>query len=472
VLELKSDGNRAGLLMPRIELTSDTVWLPVGGQAANGMTVYNSNPATQNGLNGKGLYTWTDGRWYLVSSPEPCTSPPPTPALIVNGPDKATLFAPLLLYVDNPAAGVSYEWNLPAGLIGHSNSNVITVIGCREGAYTVSVQAINECGKSQAVSQEITIEKEIELPGVDKTGYTQIQGITCYDVAQTDDPGGPCGSLSSRHPAFPANDAGKRIRPYTFSIQQNTDMSKMSNLRVGYTGDDNGILKSVSGDVPGALSLNEYPITVTFADDINTLIKVKGTSTANLYAIYAENGQDKCVLLKITVQDCSCCPLDFAKIVTNAAYEGADIVDYAFGQPEKDMLEYFAPLPNAALCVWKKNQGEPVSSTITNNWPAAQKFCTETMTITYGNGWRLPNIAEMYYSLHIIFYNDGGREGSTRGGFSRYMSSTAHKADSRKLMFSRINNPEPTIVHLDGRSLSRDTTGGYVNYRCVKTIDY
>ncbi|MDR1090777.1 MAG: hypothetical protein LBL79_06845 [Prevotella sp.] len=467
-LELKSDGNRAGLLMPRVELTSATVWAPVDGNAVNGMTVYNSNNMTQNGLNGKGLYTWIDGRWYLVSSPVPCTVAPPDPVLKINETDKTGLFAPFLLYVDNPEAGASYEWTLPAELIGHSSSNVITVIGSKEGKYTVAVQVFNECGRSSVVSQEINIKEEIILPGVDESGHTQIQGITCYDVAQTDDTGGPCGSLASRRPAFPADDASKRTRPYAFSIQDNTGMS---DLRVGYTDDNDGIIKSVSGNEPGALTLNEYPISVVFADNINDIVKGAGKkSTALLYAIFTENGIDKCVILTITVQDCACCPLDYATIVENAAYEGADIMYYVAGQPAADHLKHFKQIPNSALCVWKTNQGKAVPKD-TNSWPDAQKYCTETMTANYGDGWRLPNIAEMYYNLHIIFYNDGGREGSTNEHVSRFLSSTAQRSNRDNLMYTRIRDTSSTVVEVDGSTLYRYNKG-YLNYRCVKTIDY
>jgi hypothetical protein len=468
VLELKSGSMKTGLLMPRVTLTSATVWAPVDGHAVNGMTVYNPNNTTQNGLNGKGLYTWTDGRWYLLSSHGPCTVAPGDPVLKVNGSDETDMFTPFLLYVDNPEAGVSYEWSLPEGLIGHSSSNVITVAGCREGSYTVTVQAYGECGRSNVVSRKINIREKMILPVLDQSGHTQIQGITCYDVAQTDDAGGSCGSLSVRRPAFPVNDPGKRTKPYTFSIQNNAGVS---NLRVGYTDDADGIIKSVSGNSPGALTLNEYPISVVFADDINDIVRGKGKkSTAILFAIYTEGGTDKCVLLTVTVQDCSCCPLNYARIIENAAYEGADVVYYVSGQEPEDQLKDFELIPNSALCVWNNNQGNPVPAG-TNSWVDAQKFCTETMTAGYGDGWRLPNIAEMYYKLHKAFYDDGGLTGSTREGASRYLSSTAKKTNSENLMFTRIRTSRPSVVVIDGSSISRQGSG-YLNYRCVKTIGY
>jgi hypothetical protein len=468
-LELKSDAGMAGLLMPRVVLTSATIWAPVDGNAVDGMTVYNSNDITQNGLNGKGLYTWTDGRWFLVSSPVLCTAAPEDPVLKINESDEIDLFVPFLLYADNPKAGVSYEWTLPAELIGQSSSNVITVIGSKEGTYTVTVQASDECGKSSIISKEINIKKIIKIPGVDQSGHTQIQGVTCYDTAQTDDTDGPCGSLSYRHPAFPDSDATKRTRPYIFSIQDNTDMS---DLIVGYTNDADGIIKSVSGNVRGALTSNEYPVSVVFADNINSIVKGKGKkSTALLYAIYTEKGIEKCVLLTITVQDCVCCPIDYAYIIENAAYDGADIMYYDTGEP-KDHLKHFKLIPNSALCVWKENQGKAVPD-YTNSWTDAQKFCTETMVANYGEGWRLPNIAEMYYNLHQIFYNDGGLKGSLNGGASRFMSSTAQRRNRDNLMYTRMrNNTSTAVVEVDGSTLYRYGKGGYLNYRCVKTIGF
>ncbi|MDR2122423.1 MAG: PKD domain-containing protein [Flavobacteriaceae bacterium] len=467
VLELKSEAKRAGLLMPKVALTSATVWAPVNGNAVNGMTVHNSNNTTQNGLNGKGVYTWTDGRWYLVSSSPPCTSAPKNPILNINGTtNKVDPYTPFLLYVTNPEAGVSYKWTLPSGLIGHSNSNVISVVGVKPGKYTVSVQAYNECGNSNSISQMINV--EITLPDIDESGNAQIQGVTCYDVAQTDDTGGSCGSLSSRYPAF--NTADKRIRKYLLSLQS---INGISDLKVGYTDDANGIIKLVSGNVPGTLSINEHIINVVFADDINTIVKGKGKkATAKIYAIYKENGKEKCVLLTITVQDCSCCPLDYAKIVENAAYKGADIVNANdIAEPLK-ALNHFELIPNSALCVWKTNQGNAITDAgnLANNWTDANKYCTQTMVANYGESWRLPNIAEMYHNLHKIFYNDGGAGSSSRNGRSRFISSSAQAGKKDYLMYTIMDNTG--ALKIDNSTLSRINGSLYGNYRCVKTIDY
>ncbi|MDR1877791.1 MAG: PKD domain-containing protein, partial [Flavobacteriaceae bacterium] len=272
-LELKPEGGKAGLLMPRLALNSATVWAPVGGTPINGMTVYNTNDTTQNGLTGKGAYVWTDGRWYPLS-PIPCTSIPAIPVLDANGLNggEITTFTPFLLFVTNPEPGVEYEWTVPDGLVGNSKSNVITIVGIKDGTYTIKVKAKNECGVSRELIYSVTV---FTLPPRDGTGNVTIQGITCYDVAQTDDTGGPCGSLVNRKPAFPNSDPSKRTRMYTLSIQDNTGIY---DLRVGRMDDDDGIIKSVkilesgSDKLLGKLNKDEYTIEVVFADNINEKI--------------------------------------------------------------------------------------------------------------------------------------------------------------------------------------------------------
>lgn len=490
VLELRPSGEKvAGLLMPRLALTSATVWTPVSGTATNGMTVYNTNDiiTSQNELNGRGIYTWIDGRWYSVSSPMPCTTMPATPQLAANGMNanyKTDAFKPFLVF--DYGAGQPdtwYEWSLPTGLIGNSNSNVITIVGTQPGAYKILAKAVNKCGASNEAGLIVIIENPIVLPPEDVTGNAEIQGVTCYDIAQTDDTGGPCGSLAYRHPAFPDNDPGKRTRPYLFSIQNNTSAS---NLRVGWTDDAAGIIKSVSGGTSGPLTLNEYPITVVFADNINDIVKNKADkkATAKLYAIYNENGTDKHVSLVITVQDCSCCPLDVAKVIENAAYKGADILDWDPKGTYETMLSHFTRIPNAALCVWKKDQGNPITNSTSgqaNSWPAATSYCKYTISAAYGEGWRIPNLAEMYHNLHKVFYNDGGYDTSTNKSgattkYSRYISNTANKANNTRLFFTKLeyigassNNNKP--VQIDSGSVPRETPA-LANFRCVKTIGW
>jgi hypothetical protein len=455
LLELRTNGQTGGLLLPKVELTSATVWAPVDGTPTNGMSVYNIHNTTQNELAGEGVYVWTNDRWYLTAS-QPCTSLPQLPVLAVKGLDagnKIDAFKPFLAYVSNPEPGVSYEWTLPAGLIGYSNSNVITIVGSSLGTYDITVQATNECGSSNLQTRTtVTIKNSFVFPPTKgELGVVTLQGITCYDIAKTEGDQA-CGSLAVRKPAFP--DESKRTRTYILSIADN---SNMSDLRVGWTNDDAGIIKSVSGDVPGTLTDNSYPITVVFADNINDIVQMKGKSTAKLGAVFTHNGTDKYVELTITVQDCSCCPLDVAYIEYNAAYKGADVID-------ADLTELsivFSLIPDAALCVFKTDQGNPAGSG--NTWKSGTEHCTQTMVSAYGEGWRMPNLAEMYYKLH-----PSSSFAKTLNNNGRYLASTVKKGSTSSALQFLYTMETSSFIAL--QMLQGTTTVLAGNYRCVKTI--
>jgi hypothetical protein len=474
ILELNTTGSRGGLLMPKVALTSATVWAPVDGTAVNGMTVYNTNPAIQNGLTGKGVYVWTEGRWYPFIRPteaeEPCTAPPYLGSILKSGGSSDDLYQPFLAYVElitgTPA---TYEWTLPNGLIGWSESNMITIVGTQAGTYTIRVRATSACGVSNEVTRLIEINPELPPNNGGENGNAAIQGVTCYDIAQTYR-GAACGTLSSRAAAFPT--VASRTRTYTLSIQ-NIDPS-ISNLRVGYMDDADGIVQSVTGNQSGTLTNHSFPITVVFADNVNTIVanKTDYTSTFTLYAIWTREALDYYVKLDITVQDCACCPLTYARIVNQPAYMGPDYVQTTTGGDTIGVgriQNIFTPIPNSALCVWKNDQGNPVLSG-TNSWDAAYVHCSQTMqndpnlTEVQRKGWRLPNVYEMYYFLHDEFLGDGGSQ-ATYSGASRYFASTFHRRidSDRKLYTLKTGNERVIQSSPIDYSL-------YVNYRCIKTI--
>jgi hypothetical protein len=467
IMELKSDGKSGGLLMPKVALVSATDWAPVDGTPINGMTIYNINSAPQNGLTGKGLYIWTDGRWHPHTVLyAPCSSAPPAPILKTNGlaGDQVKMFEPFVVYVDNPAPGATYEWTLPAGLIGHSGSNVISIAGSNAGTYTVRVRAKNECGVSRESSCPVTV---FALPSLrDESGNVFIQGVSCFDIAQIYR-GTACGMLSSRKPAFP--DANSRRRLYTLSVQ---NRSGLSNLRVGWMDDADNIIQSVSvsGNTAGSLTAGAYTLTVVFADDINSIVRNKTnyTSTAKLYAIFRAGSVDKYITLPITVQDCSCCPMNVAKIVVDAAYGGADVM--TVGSTVGATLGHFRQIPRAALCVWNVNQGNAVSASTGNSWMEATMKCTRALAASgYGEGWRLPNIAEMYYKLHPLFLGDGGKNSSIYKNTSRYLSNTANQNNREYTFYTTMS--DANTVKINSSPVYRNTMTP-ANYRCVKTVSY
>jgi len=163
-LELVSNETR-GLLLPRLSLTSATVWEPVtGNNPTEGMMVYNTNNTSANGLNGLGAYVWSNGRWNILQGTDCAECPKPgqiTEIIFDPNPvsiDQGKTFTARVEAVSN--AGY-YDWELPTGLSGSSSSNTITITGDISGNYDASrikVRAYNDCGYSNEVAGKGTIE--------------------------------------------------------------------------------------------------------------------------------------------------------------------------------------------------------------------------------------------------------------------------------------------------------------------------
>ncbi|MDR0428950.1 MAG: hypothetical protein LBH58_00535 [Tannerellaceae bacterium] len=451
-LELKAAGGTGGVMMPQVSLTSAMVWAPIEGSPVEGMMVYNTNETRQSDLEGKGIYTWVEGRWELVSHAVPCASPPADPVIASSGyVDPLEPFTPFLVYVDNAAEGVSYEWDVSPGMTGQSLSDVITVIGTGKADYTVSVRARNACGVSNKVSETFRI-APFSLPPKEISGNGIIQGIACYNVSQ--------GNYST----FPDYDPNKRIRKYMLSLQYNNGVT---NLKYGKTNDADGIIKSVSRGTSDDVTSGQYPITVVFADDVNDIIKRTKRSTAEIYVSYFYM-DDKYNSLTITLQENSCCPYGLGKIVNNGAYMGVDIFDL-YNVSFK--ISHFKPIPNASLCVWPLDQGSQIvpGGSESNFWLNAHSKCNMSMS-QYGGGWRLPNLGEMYYKLHSFFLNNGGQNTSSDGTFSRYFSSTVKNNELNNVIHTQVNMQNPAkSVTISDIPINKQISAK-ANYRCVKTI--
>ncbi|GHU59536.1 hypothetical protein FACS189411_16460 [Bacteroidia bacterium] len=468
VLELVSSGIANGLLLPRVALTNAAVWLPVDGIPQNGMVVYNTNNTTANDLKGTGAYVWTDGRWLPINPVvNPCNAAPAQPGTMTFSRTKIELYQSLVAYVAPVAGATSYEWTLPEGLAGSSNTNFITIAGWKEATYnagSIKVKALNDCGSSidRLSNDAIVVEtpNKPPTPPVDNSGNASLQGPTCYDVAMTEG-GTTCGTLNSRHQAFP--DQAKRTRAYVLSLMVNTGIS---NLRVGFYDDAVGIIKSITGNKTGALG-NTETITVVFADDINTIVRNSGKSTAKIYAIYSDHGTDKRVELTIKVQDCVCCPLNVAKIVENTVYTGRDAITGTTGIPGggvmNNLTKYFTHIPNSALCVYKTDN-KPSNA---GDWYAAELACKNLNNSSTGeDGWRLPNIAEIL----AVMEKQGVPVSSINVRYwssTRYINSGAVSPDWG--YFGRLLSLPPAI-RVSFNSAHR--LGGVPAGRCVKTISY
>ncbi|GHU59539.1 hypothetical protein FACS189411_16470 [Bacteroidia bacterium] len=158
VLELESNGNK-GLLLPNVMLANSGSW-GLGGSEVDGMMLYNESGSTTNGLKGKGIYVWKDQKWNMTHE-TPCSGVPSLSAITISPVSTPaglmkinTLF---VCSVPQVTDVISYEWTMPAALIGQSNTNVISLVGIKAGIYTVSVKATNACGTGNAQSLNVIV---------------------------------------------------------------------------------------------------------------------------------------------------------------------------------------------------------------------------------------------------------------------------------------------------------------------------
>ncbi|WP_280670956.1 MULTISPECIES: hypothetical protein [unclassified Dysgonomonas] len=191
-LEIVSNSNK-GLLLPRLFLVSATAWNPpmTSSSSVDGMTVYNTNSTPENGLDGVGVYTWVNNRWYKLDNQDcPVPARPGSISISDNGPfDQGDKFTASVAAV---SGATSYIWELADGLMGFSTTNQISITAVFDGNYpagSIKVRAVNSCGISeeQSFATALIVNYvnpcvECEKPGtLDKIIFT-------YYVVNNDDP--------------------------------------------------------------------------------------------------------------------------------------------------------------------------------------------------------------------------------------------------------------------------------------------
>jgi hypothetical protein len=145
VLELISNGNR-GFLLPKINLTTEAAWV-LAGTAVEGMMVFN-DAAT---LDGKGIYVWLDdAKWHSAQNFSSAVAPINLGSITLS-PAGLSFNKNNVFTASVPASidAASYEWEITGaagGILGSSNTNVISLVGITTGTYTIKVKAINSQG--------------------------------------------------------------------------------------------------------------------------------------------------------------------------------------------------------------------------------------------------------------------------------------------------------------------------------------
>jgi hypothetical protein len=164
-LDLNTDN--LGLLLPQISLTSNTMALTGGN--TEGLVIYNTNPSTNDGLQGAGVYLWDGAKWEIL------TCRPDQPGEITFSTRTVCPEEEFTLSIDEVENAVSYTWTVPAGftITDGQGSNTVTVFGTgswrANTSYEVgefSVLAINECGNSlqmMGIGTTITVKKWVNI---------------------------------------------------------------------------------------------------------------------------------------------------------------------------------------------------------------------------------------------------------------------------------------------------------------------
>jgi hypothetical protein len=150
ILELESNTNH-GLLLPKVNLTNIADW-GLSGSTVEGMLVFNEAVTFTNG-NGKGIYIWlNDAKWHLAAG-------------IINTLEDIELSPSVTMpkyyiftaFVPAIVGAQSYKWLIPTGILGSSNTNVISLVGINAGTYDIEVRAVNSQGVELSKTKSVII---------------------------------------------------------------------------------------------------------------------------------------------------------------------------------------------------------------------------------------------------------------------------------------------------------------------------
>jgi hypothetical protein len=178
-LDLNTDN--LGLLLPRIALTNNTMALTGGN--TEGLVIYNTNPDTNNGLQGIGVYLWDGVKWEILS----CK--PDQPGEITFSAREVCPGEEFTLSIDPVENADSYIWTVPAGftITEGLGSHEVKVSGMgswkadtsvEAGTFTVCAESV--CTNSPSISgsgENLIVTKWIKI-----TGSVSIKRNTTLDL--------------------------------------------------------------------------------------------------------------------------------------------------------------------------------------------------------------------------------------------------------------------------------------------------
>ncbi len=304
----------------------------------------------------------------------------------------------------------SYQWysNISAssmggtGITGATNNTYIASHNST-GTYYYYCEVKNvSCNSTTIPSGLYTV--TVSDPASNPIGVGTFSGKTCFDVVETNE-GGSCATLEGR--ASQKADFSKtatNTQTYTF-----TTSGSVSKIRF-YAVDQTGLV--IESITPGNSSWETgtnlsgtYTVTVKYRTSLNNDQSQGGAGgldrdnalKATLYVVYNDGatgaGSDKRLELKVSVQDCTCCPGYLAiggEYIKN--YSGY-IPIAADGANWDAIIPYFTATGND-VCFYKDLGPYATWNDVINN----DKCNTDNAYVGAdfrSMGWRLPTLAEL-----------------------------------------------------------------------------
>ena len=194
---------------------------------------------------------------------------------------------------------------LPAGTFVSGSSNLsYAITGTPSGAGTASF-ALSIGGQSCTLSLTVATN-----PGSLPAGSGSFAGLSCFDIALSNDDTNNCAPLSGRlAQQADFTDAATHTQVYTF-----TPTGTVSNVRFAYINTNGSVVAGLSGGNSGNNITTAVTATVNYNTNLNTLALGLTNSNplrAEIYVIYndgaSNNGTDRQLKLTARVKDCACC---------------------------------------------------------------------------------------------------------------------------------------------------------------------
>ena len=294
---------------------------------------------------------------------------------------------------------VSYQWYKNASA---SNTGGTVISGATNNTYIVSPSVGTEyyycevknagCTSSTLASGVYTVTADPD-PANLPLGSGKFEGRTCFDVVETNN-GGDCGQLTSRQ-SQKANFTQTATNTQTYTFTTSGAVSKIRFYAVDQTG---LVIESITpGSTSWATDTNlngTYTVTVKYKTDLNSVAAGKDRAnalTAMLYVVYNDNaatggGTDRHLELKVSIQDCTCCPGYLAVGKEYVQKTPGYLSSIGSGSKFATVVTYFNATGND-VCFYKNE------AAMTTVFSVAKSTCA-AMTDN-GTGWRLPTIAEL-----------------------------------------------------------------------------